>query len=445
MHMLKIRKCINRSNEMNNYKISSISMFMLIVGYLIIFTDSSLFLTYAQEISDKDKYLTIEEAVDIAIHNNPIIKSKKRSVEASKGRIKQAHLMPNPRINLVAEEMPTNEIGLNESQNMVSLSQKFEIGGKRGIRTDVAKKEKSILDLNLQTAVKTIAAETKKAFFDVITSQNELKLSKITVNIAKSLKNISNKRFKAGDIAKLEVIKADVELSNAKNKVVEAERSMFNTTKRLQTIMGTPGVSLKKLVPVPITDVPPFKLEKLEELLLKNYPALQAQKNIVDLYLLKIKEAKRKRIPDIDFTVGYKRLSATDDDTIQAGISLPLPFFNRNQGNIIEAKELLHKAKDDETAAKNRLLLQLYNAFSLYASSREQVRSFVETIIPQAEKALKIAKQGYEQGEFNYIEVLDAQRTLTFANATYLTAFKDYFTSMTEIENLVGVNISDIK
>lgn len=105
---------------------------------------------------------------------------------------------------------------------------------------------------------------------------------------------------------------------------------MLNATKRLQTVMGTTGTPLQKLVPVPPTDAPDaplLKLEKLEELLLKNYPDLKAQKSIVNLSLLKIKEAKRKNIPDIDVSIGYKRLSATDDDTIQAGISLPLPFF----------------------------------------------------------------------------------------------------------------------
>ncbi len=445
MHALRIRKYIDRSNKMNKCNILNISMLMLTACCLTIFTESSLSLTHAQEIGDTDNNMTIDDAVNIAIRNNPIIKSKKRSVEASKGRIKQANLMPNPKINLVAEEMPTNEIGLNESQNMVSLSQKFEIGGKRRIRTDAAKKEKSILDFDLQTTIKDITAETKKAYFEVITSQDGLKLAKITVEIAESLKNISDKKFEAGDIAKLEVLKADVELSNAKNRVVEAERNMFNAIKILQTIMGTPGVSLKKLVPVPVADVPPFKLEKLEELLLKNYPALQAQKNIVVLSLLKVKEAKRKRIPDIDFSVGYKRLSATDDDTIQAGISLPLPFFNRNQGNIIEANEISHKAKEDETAVKNKLMLQLHNAFSLYASSRELVRSFTDIIIPQAEQVLDIAKRGYAQGEFDYLEVLDAQRTLASSNITYLSSLNDYFISRTEIEKLVGVNIFDIK
>lgn len=427
------------------FKSLGLLIFILVVCYFAIFSDKTQFLSYSQEFRANDKHLTIEDAVEIAINNNPVIKSKRRNVEAATGRIRQAHLLPNPEINLLAEEIPTEEIGLNQSQNMISLSQKLEIGGKRRLRTEVAIKEKGILELDLQIMIMNITAQTKKAFFDVITAQDELNLAKETVEIAMSLKNLTDKRFEAGDIAKLGVLKAEVELSNAKANVVEAERNMFNATKRLQTSMGTIETPLQKLVPIPVTDVPLLKLEKLEALLIENYPALQAQKNIVDLSLLKVKEAKRKRIPDIDFSVGYKRLSATDDDTIQAGITLPLPFFNRNQGNIIEARALSYKAKDDETAVRYELLLQLGNAFSLYAATRELVRSFVDTIIPQAKESLKIAKQGYEHGEFDYMDVLDAQRTLATTNVSYLKILNELFSSITEIEKLVGVKISDIK
>ncbi|MGR3317394.1 MAG: TolC family protein [Candidatus Anammoxibacter sp.] len=430
---------------MNRFKFPGISMFTAFVIGFAIFSSNNLFHAYAKEISAKDKYLTIEDAVNIAIQNNPLIKSKKHKVEAAKGKIIQAKLIPNPVINLVAEEMPTNEIGLNQSQNMVSLSQKLELGGKRRLRTDAAKKQKNILNLDTQTAIWNITAKTKKAFFDLLTAQDELNLARNNVEIAMSLKNLTDKKFEAGDISKLGVLKAQVELSNAKTNVIEAERNMFNATRRLQTVMGAIGTPLQKLVPVPVTDVPNLKLEKLEELLLENCPALQAQKSVVNLSLIKVKEAKRKMIPDINFSVGYKRLSATDDDTIQAGISLPLPFFNRNQGNIIEAKELSYKAKYDEAATRNELLLQLDNAFSMYASTRELVRSFIDSIIPQAEESLKISKLGYEHGEFDFLEVLDARRTLVTANASYLKVLNDLFTSMTEIERFVGVKISDIK
>ena len=104
-----------------------------------------------------------------------------------------------------------------------------------------------------------------------------------------------------------------------------------------------------------------------------------------------------------------------------------------------------HKAIDDVEIVRNELLLQLSNSFSLYISTREQVRFFVNTIIPKAEESLKIERQGYEHGEFDYLEVLDAQRTLANTRISYLKISNELFSSITEIEKLVGVKISDIK
>jgi cobalt-zinc-cadmium efflux system outer membrane protein len=256
---------------------------------------------------------------------------------------------------------------------------------------------------------------------------------------------ISSERFETGDIAKIEALKAEIELSNTKMRVQEAKRRHLNSVKMLQTVMGVPDIAVNNLFPVSTADTPLLNLDKLNELLLNNQTALKARKKIVDLSLIKITEAKRMAIPDVNAMIGYKRLSATDINTIQAGIEFSLPIFNRNQGKIIEARALSDKAKDDVEVVRNQLLLQLSNVFTLYISTREQVRFFVNSIIPQSEESLKIARQGYKHGEFDYLEVLDAQRTLANTRISYLKILNELFSSITEIERLVGVKISDIK
>ena len=138
---------------MNFHKILDTVNYIFIFTIFIVFFCHILVIASDLELQQKEGPLTIEDAVNIAINNNPMILSKKHKVEAAKGRIKQSKLMPNPEINLFTEEIPTQEIGLNQSQNMVSLSQKLEIGGKRKLKTDVAKKEENILSLEAQTAI----------------------------------------------------------------------------------------------------------------------------------------------------------------------------------------------------------------------------------------------------------------------------------------------------
>ena len=415
------------------------------VCYFAICSDMAQLLSYAQESNTKTDYLTLEDAVGIALNNNPLLKSKKHNIGTYEGRIKQAGLLPNPEIEFFTQETPTNNIGFDQSQNSVALSQKLETGGKRKLRVKAARKEKKVMEMDLQTTIADITAKVKKSFFNVLTTEEELKFAKKTIEIAKSLMSISNQRFKIGDIARIDVLKAEIELSNAKMRVQNAERKYLNTAKMLQTVMGVSDIDLNNLLPISTADTPSLNLENLNELLLNNHPALKARKKVVDLSVIKITEAKRMAIPDINATIGYKRLSTTDINTVQAGIEFSLPIFNRNQGKIIEARALSHKAKDDVEVVRNQLLLQLSNAFSLYTSTREQVRIFTDTIIPQSEESLKIARQGYRQGEFDYLQVLDAQRTLANTRISYLKILNELFSSITEIEKFVGVKISDIK
>jgi cobalt-zinc-cadmium efflux system outer membrane protein len=418
---------------------------MLSVCYFAICSDKALLLSHAQETNTKIEYLTLEDAVEIAINNNPLIKSKKHNIGSSEGRVRQAGLLPNPEIEFFTQEMPTNNIGFDQSQNSVALFQKLETGGKRKLRVKAAEKEKRVMEMDLQSTIANITAKVKKSFFNVLTTHEELKFAEEALEITKSLMSISNQRFEIGDIARIDVLKAEIELSNAKMRVQNTERKYLNSAKILQTVMGVPDIDLNNLFPISTADTPSLNLDNLNDLLLNNHPALKARKKVVELSVIKISEAKRMAIPDINATVGYKRLSATDINTIQAGIEFPLPIFNRNQGKIIEARALSHKAKDDVEVVRNQLLLQLSNAFSLYTSTREQVRFFTYTIVPQSEESLKIARQGYKQGEFDYLEVLDAQRTLANTRISYLKILNELFSSITEIEKFVGVKISDIK
>jgi cobalt-zinc-cadmium efflux system outer membrane protein len=419
--------------------------FMLAVCYFSICSDKALLVSYAQESNTKAEYLTLEDAVEIAINNNPLIKSKKHNMGTYEGRIKQAGLLPNPKILFFTQEIQTNNVGFDQSQNSVDLIQKLETGGKRKLRVKAAEKEKKVMEFDLLTTIADITAKAKKSFFYVLTAQDELKFAEETLEIAKSLMSIASERFESGDIAKIEVLKAKIELSSAKMRVQDVERKHLNSVKMLQTVMGVPDIVLNNLFPVSTADTPSLNMDKLSDLLLNRHPALKTRKKAVDLSLIKITEAKRKAIPDINAMIGYKRLTEIDVNTIQAGIEFPLPIFNRNQGKIIEAKAFSFKAKDDVEVVRNQLLLQLSNAFNLYTSTREQIRFFVDTIIPQAEESLKITRQGYKLGEFDYLDVLDAQRTLANTRISYLKILNELFSSITEIEKLVGVKISDIR
>ena len=150
---------------------------------------------------------------------------------------------------------------------------------------------------------------------------------------------------------------------------------------------------------------------------------------------------KKKAIPDINVSAGYKRLSLENEDTVQMGIEIPAPFFNRNQGNIQKGKALSRKAKSETLSVYNDLLFQLKKNFNSYNVERKRVIEYRDKILPKAEESLKLITKGYQEGEFNYIDLLDAQRTWAETRISYIESLKNLNLLVADIERLAVVKI----
>lgn len=102
------------------------------------------------------------------------------------------------------------------------------------------------------------------------------------------------------------------------------------------------------------------------------------------------------------------------------GVSMPLPLFNRNQGNVLSASRRADQARDLRNAVELRLRTQVQSALDLWATASQEVESFDRVILPSAQNAVDAATRGFEMGKFSFLEVLDAQRTLIEARGQYL-------------------------
>ena len=124
------------------------------------------------------------------------------------------------------------------------------------------------------------------------------------------------------------------------------------------------------------------------------------------------------------------------------GIEIPAPFFNRNQGNIQKSKALSRKAKSENLSVYNELLFQLKKNFNSYNVERRRVVEFRDKILPKAEESLKLIERGYKEGEFNYIDLLDAQRTWAETRISYIESLKNLNLLIADIERLAVVKIA---
>jgi len=138
-------------------------------------------------------------------------------------------------------------------------------------------------------------------------------------------------------------------------------------------------------------------------------------------------------IPDPTIFGGVRDFDRTGDQAFLVGVSLPIPVWNRNQGNVISANSEVAKAKNQKLKASLDLNRELVSHYQSWSLAYQEINSLKGEIIPSAERAFKDASKAYESGRFPYIEVLDAQRTLFEAKEKQIEAIERYHFSKAEV------------
>jgi outer membrane protein, heavy metal efflux system len=145
-----------------------------------------------------------------------------------------------------------------------------------------------------------------------------------------------------------------------------------------------------------------------------------------------------RAIPDLTVSLGVTQFTDSDDSALLAGVSIPLPVLNRNQGNIEAAHQRLTKAMEERRAAEVLVTTALNTAYQSLAAAHAEVTTLRQEVLPGAESAFEAASRGYRLGKFGFLDVLDAQRTLFGAKAQYLRALASYHQAVAEVERLIG-------
>ncbi|TVL98928.1 MAG: hypothetical protein CV087_19985 [Candidatus Brocadia sp. WS118] len=426
------------------FSIITVSILAILPGFwLTAFGNDSPVQVVDEKYQSANKKISLEEAIRIAVEKNPFLQSTRDQVEAALGSLRQSKLYPNPVLEFLAEEIPEDEIGLNQSQNLVAVSQPIITGGKRGLGIRVSEKAKEKDEFDRDTVVLNVIADTKKVFSGVIGDQDGLAIAKETEKIAKGIYESENLRFEAGEVAITNVLRAEVEWSKARNLVSHAEGNLQNSLKELQTVMGIPEETIGGVTGMLLSRPGELSLPELELKMSNNQPILKASKKNIEIAETQLSLEKRQVIPDINVSAGYKRLSLENIDTVQLGVEIPAPFFNRNQGNIQKGRALSKKAKSENQSVYNDLLFQLRRNFNSYHVERKRVMEFKDKILPKAEESLALITRGYREGEFDYIDLLDAQRTWAETRISYIESLKSLNMFIADIERLAVTKIRE--
>ena len=391
--------------------------------------------------SVKNNYqkITLQEAVEVALKNNPNLTVNKYEIESLEKLKIQAGLTPNPEAGFEAEDfLGRKELsGIKGSQYTLSGSQLFELGGKKSSRIYLAETQ-IVSSKGEYELLKFDAVANVKATFILlyqIQRQSEQQSKFVELN-EEILKTISD-RVKAGRTSPAEESKVKVVLTNSQIKFDRLQRNYSSIQTQLNSLLGTTGQNL-----IPITDLfdsiatPTTREEVIDDI--EAIPSIKNLENEVNVRQAAIELEKSLAIPDLTVSGGVRYLNELKTNSFIAGVSIPLPFFNRNQGNIASAEVRLEQMDAIINRRKLSVIARINTVYNNLLSAHNNSLQLKNNIKPQAEKAYEITRQGYLQGRFAFIDLLDAQRTLFDTEAQYLLELADYYNSLIELENITG-------
>lgn len=376
--------------------------------------------------------LSLDSALQSAFANNPELAAARWEIDIAQGARQQAGLIPNPVASWDAEDTRRNT-----RTTTIKLSQTLELGGKRSARIDVAARAQDGAALTLEQRRNGLRADVIDSYYAALRAQERRDLAQRSLALAERGLFVAEGRVKAGKSSPVEATRAQVQLSEIRLESDRAQVGLADAYRRLAASTGSATQDFQAVASqsqaTPDLPAPVQLLKRLEQTAELRLAEMQVLYSEASLGL-----EKAQRIPDLDVSIGSQYDAGLRERVNLVGVSMPIPLFNRNQGNVLAASRRADQSRDLRNAVELRLRTETLQALDLWRAANTEVRAFNQQILPAAQSAVDIAIRGFELGKFNFIDVLDAQRTLIAARTQYLTATAQATDSWVRIERIYG-------
>ena len=378
--------------------------------------------------------LGFEQIYELAERDNLLVNAVRRRRAVAEAQLLIAGLRPNPDFITAYTR--------SEPRVQYSVSQLVELGGKRGRRIDVARNELRLTELDVDAALRTLRHDVRAAYFNLALARNSYEIGQQAVAQAKELADIAHTRFEAGDIAQFEVLQAELGVDRATN-----DLNRLENTERIARAV------LNQL----LNRDPEAPLDQRDSLFIR--PALQSAQTLISQALsqnvelrtveqqIKTEEsrlrlARAQRVPDLTLEPGAETLdSAFTHPGFKMQVTVPLPIFNRGQGDITRSSAMLDQLRAERDAARQRISSEIGRAALNLESARKQVEFYETKLLPEAERLRQLAIEAYQVGQTGLLSVIDATRNARDVRQAYLQALFDYQTALADLEQAAGVKL----
>ena len=386
--------------------------------------------------------LTLQGAITIALQRNPNIQAALKRYEAAVARIRQAKAFPEPALYWDSDLQPSFFGFSGSAESYVGISQLIEFPGRRHFRGKVAESEADVAYSDADIAKLELILQVKITFYEVLLAQERQSYARENLTLAQDFLEKAQIRYQAGSVARFEVLRAEVEVARAENQLRIATNEVDLAKAKLNFLLYR---KLEEPIePEGELERPPYapELTQLFKEAEQKRPELKGVR-----YTIKAEEhagslAKLSYFPDLDLqlTRHYLQDEGTFWDVVFS-FSLPIFFWQRQQGEIAEARARISSLQAESAYLANLIFLEVKDAHLRVLATQDRIKLYKEKILKEAEEIYRIAIRSYQEGEIGYLEVLEARRTLMGIRLSYADVLFENQVSVAELEKATAADL----
>lgn len=381
--------------------------------------------------------LPLEQALAKALEQSPVLGASAARADAATASRAQAGALPNPELSIEADNIYGDYDGLDDAEITYGVSQLVELPGKRGNRIKAAEAYTRKSQLTNESTRQDLIRNTTIAYAEMAAAQQEVSLLAEEYDLAREIRDSVAAKVEAGKVPPIQKNKAEIALSASDIAYERAQRQLYARKQTLFALIGG-NVGDFSVAPESLpTLAAPDTLAQYRTRLRETPDAMSLDADIRQAQALLSLE-KAQSLPDPTFNVGVKDMREDNKQAFVAGVSFPLPVFNLNRAGIERAGHELNAVKLDQHSALLAQDTALTETYSTLSNAYNEARILKDTVLPGAEEAFHFARTGYDAGKFDYLEVLDAQRTLFDARRQYNTSILDYHRALATLARLTA-------
>ena len=386
----------------------------------------------------------MDEAIRLALQHNHALQATRTTILQNEAEEVTANLRPNPTLSWDSQFFPlfnpsqfSGDYLSNQAQFDVGIGYLFERGKKRQHRLQAAKDQTAVSRSQVDDSQRQLIFNTSQQFVAVLLAQSTVDLAKQDAESFQQTVNISEARYKDGDMSEGDLLKIKLQLLQFQSDLSMANLAKVQALAALRQLLGFESVPDEFDVEGDLDYQPVHAdMQALKLLAMQNRPDLRAAQEGVTA--ARSQEALMR-------ANGKKDLGVTFDYTHTAGINsgafffnIDLPIFDRNQGEIARTRFAITQAEEQALESAQQVNTDVVDAYAALHSNDEIIQLYRGGYVDQAKQSRDITEYAYKRGAASLLDFLDAERTYRANQLAYRQALASYMTALEQMRQAVG-------